>query len=172
MQYAIWEISDDMKVLIDALEVQAVDEYADKEDEIINYEFNEEKSKYKIIHGLVMKNPNKNLDEVIEEVNMRIDHVFGYIDYEDNKCVNYDFGLIDIKLDKPNEQKEIPFTALISSNYKMNNLDIRKKTAFLRYGDLPIPTTIINRNWLLSIESEQLTNSNEITIENWQSLIK
>lgn len=171
MQYAVWKLSEDMNVLVDALEAQAVDEYAHKEDAVYNYEFNEDKAKYSIIKGSVMKNPDKNLDEVIEEVYMRVDHLFGYIDYENNKCVNHDFGLIDIKLDEPTENLEIPFVALISTNYTLDNLDIRNKTAFLRYGDLPIPTTIINRAWLLSIENETFRNSNEITIENWKDYI-
>ena len=51
----------------------------------------------------------------------------------------------------------------------MDNLDIRNKTAFLRYGNLPIPTTIINRTWLLSIDDE--LNKNEITFENWMQFI-
>lgn len=172
MQYAVWRITEDMKILVDALEVQAIEDYADKEDEVINYDFDEDTAHYSIIRGLVMKNPNKDLDEVIDEVNMRIDHVYGYIDYEDNRCVNHDFALIDIKLDKPNSQERIPFIALISSNYVMDNLNVRNKTAFLRYGNLPIPSTIINRNWLLSIESEETTNSKELTKENWQTLIK
>ncbi|MCE5131880.1 hypothetical protein KJB62_10805 [Staphylococcus saprophyticus] len=169
MQYAVWKISEDMHVLVDALEAQAVDEYAHKENEIFNYEFTEDKAKYSIIKGNIMKNPDKDLDEVIDEVNMRIDHVFGYIDYENSKCVNHDFGLIDIKLEEPNEKNDIPFAALISSNYTMDNLDIRNKTAFLRYGNLPIPTTIINRTWLLSIDDE--LNKNEITFENWMQFI-
>lgn len=68
MQYAVWEISEDMNVLVDALEAQAIDEYAHKEDEVINYEFKEDTANYSIISGSVMKNPDKNLDEVIEEV--------------------------------------------------------------------------------------------------------
>lgn len=171
MQYAVWQINDDLNVLVDALEVQAIDEYANKEDEILNYDFDEDTSEYSIIHGLVMKNPDKTLDEVIDEVNMRIDHVYGYIDYENDKCVNHDFGLIDIELDKPNEEGNIFFTALISSNYTIKNLDIRNKTAFLRYGDLPIPTTIINRTWLLSIQNEKKEFSNELTAENWKLYI-
>lgn len=171
MQYAVWEISEDMNVLVDALEAQAIDEYAHKEDEVINYEFNEDTANYSIVSGLVMKNPDKDINEVIDEVNMRTDHVFGYIDYEDDKCVNHDFGLIDIKLNEPNEKKEIPFKALISSNYKMDNLDKRNKTAFLRYSNLPIPTTIVNRTWLLSIEQEQIKNTNELTTENWKVFI-
>lgn len=171
MQYAVWEISEDMNVLVDALEAQAIDEYAHKEDEVINYEFNEDTANYSIVSGLVMKNPDKDINEVIDEVNMRVDHVYGYIDYENDKCVNYDFGLIDIELEAPNAQEDIPFTALISSNYTINNLDIRNKTAFLRYGDLPIPTTIVNRTWLLSIQNEEKKHSNEITIENWKSYI-
>lgn len=171
MQYAVWEISEDMNVLVDALEAQAIDEYAHKEDEVINYEFNEDTANYSIVSGLVMKNPDKDINEVIDEVNMRVDHVYGYIDYENDKCVNYDFGLIDIELEAPNVQEDIPFTALISSNYTINNLDIRNKTAFLRYGDLPIPTTIVNRTWLLSIQNEEKKHSNEITIENWKSYI-
>lgn len=171
MQYAVWEISDDMNVLVDALEAQAIDEYAHKEDEVINYDFNEDTANYSIVQGLVMKNPDKNIDEVIDEVNMRVDHLFGYIDYENNKCVNHDFGLIDIKLDEPTENQEIPFVALISTNYTFDNLNIRNKTAFLRYGDLTIPTTIINRTWLLSIQNEEKKDSNELTVENWKSYI-
>ena len=53
----------------------------------------------------------------------------------------------------------------------MDNLDIRNKTAFLRYGNLPIPTTIINRTWLLSIQNEEKKDSNELTVENWKSYI-
>ncbi|WP_281512301.1 hypothetical protein [Mammaliicoccus vitulinus] len=172
MQYAVWEISKDMNVLIDALEVQVIDEYANKEDEVINYPHNEDVAKNHIIYGLVMKNPDKNIDEVINEVYKRVDHLFGYIDYKDNKCINHDIGLIDIQLENPNENQEIPFAALIQTNYFMDGLNERFKTLFLRYEDLPIPSTILNRDWLLSVQKEVTTYSNEITFKNWKNFIE
>ncbi|PFC27731.1 hypothetical protein [Bacillus thuringiensis] len=178
MQYAVMAINDDLNILIDAVEVSALDNYAQKEDEVKVCPLEDDVQQLKVIYGVFMPQPDSKKEMIIKQVKESIGYIISHIELEEKSCKIVDMQLVDIELyEKYGEGtynpkgQYIPFAALIRANCTIPQLKQRAITSFLRYGNMGALTNILNRFGIFSIRDEERRIRKEVTIEGWKEFI-
>ncbi|MNW32182.1 hypothetical protein D3C74_91190 [compost metagenome] len=166
MQYALIAISDDHKIIIDAMEIAALDNYKEGSG-MTDFEPAEENLSLKLVYGNVMPQPDSNYEEIIKLVKESVGHALGFI--HEGKC--HLIELQDIILYDQLTNNYIPFAALISTDLNIQSFR-QAITAFLRYGSMIPEDNILNRYGIISIKEEELNINKELTKENWKSFIR
>ncbi|UYX55865.1 hypothetical protein M3Y14_32055 (plasmid) [Bacillus thuringiensis] len=172
MQYAVMQIKEDLNILIDAMEVSALDEYGQKEDEIRVCPLDDNVQQLKVVYGVFIAQPNSEKDIVIKKVEESVNNIISHIELEQKSCCIVDMELVDIELYKYYlKGRNIPFAALIRTNCVIPKLKQRAITSFLRYGNMGALTNVLNRFGIFSIRDEERRIKKEVTLEEWKEYI-
>lgn len=152
---------DDKYILWDVDEASAVDKWLDTtEDTSIPVDFpivtfNEERTPYLLVYGVIIPNPLKECD-LIKEAESHKD--YGYFTLLDGKIYESVYRDIWILPDKVHSNKDIPCAMLLQTS-----LDLRQKRSYgfgytmtIRYknenGFMETFTNIMNRNFALCVK--------------------
>lgn len=165
MQYALLERNEDIDVLMDWNEIQALK----SEKPIIENKLDESSFKLRIFYGFYYQQIARKFTE---------DEVSSHINYSINKWLIHLSGLRGIYLGideimllkkKPNKTA---FAALVSApNEFQLNSEGQAKTAFVRYHDLSIKVNLLNRLGLFSFVREEKRNVEDLTELNWKDKV-
>lgn len=174
MQYALMEITDDRMIIIDALEFEMINKVYESKNiqnaiEQIDKEKVELKEDFplKIVSGVIFDNPHFSKDIVYHIKKNFINKVF--TTYLEDR-VFHDFLLVDIEMGESNERCEVPFYALIRADFNVKNTYERAITSFVSYGNLSTFESLLNRDFILSMERQYDTIKN-LSETNWKNNI-
>ncbi|MGG4263782.1 hypothetical protein [Peribacillus simplex] len=175
MQYALMQNAENRMMIIDALEYELLDSLLEGNDiqkasSIIDKEkfiYNEE-APLKVVSGVININPyfKENIkDHIIKNFQKRL-----FTTYLEDRHF-HDFGLVDIEIFDSTDNKEgYPFNALICSEFNLNPESGRSITAFVSYGNLSTLESMLNRDFILSIQEQKHCNEN-LSEDNWKMLL-
>ena len=175
MQYARMNLKEGLDIIIDALEVELMDDIHSSPDiEIAHKEYDKTKQKYsedfpfKLVSGTIKVNSNYLDMDIKAHINDRCRNVIYTAYHEDRKF--HDFGLVDIIIHEEIDQGMLSFSALICIDESIKPDEERAITGFVCYGDMSSYENILNRVFILSIEIIHRTQY-ELSEENWKDLL-
>lgn len=178
VQYAVMAISEDLNILIDAVEVSALDNYAQKEDEVKVCPLEDNVQQLKVVYGVFMPQPDSKKETIIKQVKESVGYIISHIELEEESCKIVDMELVDIELYEQYGKgtynprgRYIPFAALIRTNCTIPQLKQRAITSFLRYGNMGALTNVLNRFGIFSIRDEERRIRKKVTVEGWKEFI-
>lgn len=177
MQYAIMKMGENLNLLIDAVEVSALDDYAHRENEVKDIPLSDDVQELKVVYGVFMRQPDSEKEETVKQVKESIGYVISHIELDEDACCIIDMELVDIQLYEqygegtynPNG-RYIPFAALIRTGFVIPKLNQRAITAFLRYENMGPLTNVLNRFGIFSIRDEEQRIRKEVTV--WKEFIE
>ena len=167
MQYAVIELAESARRLIDIHEYQALQAHLDK---IKDVEEDEASMTIKIVYGAYKVQPGHNgnataaLEEMGRSKGFRLGHVKGDACRAIELC---DFVAYDPLVQ--GHALSIPFAALVRTHVEMPTSGKQAVTAFLRYLDQMTPAdNVLNRPGLFAMKTqERRIHGAPITRENW-----
>jgi len=178
MQYAIMKIQEDLNILIDALEVSALDNYSHRENEVSVVPLSDDVQDLKVVYGVFMPQPDSEKEEVVKQITESVGYIISNIELEEETCCIIDMELVDIELYEQYGEgtynpkgQYIPFAALIRTGREIPKLKQRAITAFLRYANMGPLTNTLNRFGIFSIRDEERRIKKEVTVEKWKEFI-
>ena len=178
MQYAIMKIREDLHILIDALEVSALDDYAHRENEVKSFVLSDDVQELKVVYGVFMPQPDSEIEEVVTQVKESIGYVISNIELTEDECSIVEMELVDIQLYEQYGEgiynargQDIPFAALIRTEREIPKLKQPAISAFLRYDNMGALTNVLNRFGIFSIRDEERKIKEEVTVEGWKEFI-
>ncbi|MCM3227541.1 hypothetical protein [Terribacillus saccharophilus] len=157
MQYALMKVNEHKSIIIDALEVELMDDiYAGSKEglhERINTFdsntklFNEDAPEKNVI-GEVLVNPDFP-DDIKEHIkNNFVEKLF--VTYRPDKAF-HEFGLISIDFEDNSKEDIIKFKAVIQTDFDVPKEDFCNAiTGFVAYGNLSKFESLLNRDFVLS----------------------
>ncbi|WMX58516.1 hypothetical protein [Peribacillus sp. R9-11] len=175
MQYALMNIAENRMVLIDAFEYELMENLRKSNDiqkaslKIDKDKFNyNEEAPLKVVSGVIKINPDFQ-DNIKEHIIKNYQKAL-FTTYLEDRFF-HDFGLVDIEiLDSTDKKEGVSFYALICSEFNLNPESGRAITAFVSYGNLSTFESMLNRDFILSINEQK--HFNEIlSEENWKVLL-
>ncbi|AWC30993.1 hypothetical protein R6231_14585 [Bacillus cytotoxicus] len=178
MQYAIMAINENLNVLIDAVEVSALNDYGQREDEVKVCPLEDDVQQLRVVYGVFMPQPNSEREKIIKQVKESVGYIISHIELEQDSCCIVDMELVDIELYEQYGEgtynprgQYIPFAALIRTDHAIPQLKKRAITSFLRYGNMGALTNVLNRFGIFSIRDEERRIKKEVTVEGWKEFI-
>lgn len=174
MQYALWQLSDDKRILVDANEMWLMNKYFESDDKVQPDVIIPEDDAFstKVVYGVFMHNPD--FEEDVENYLCELKG-YGLAAFVENKCTI--LGLEDIQTYKNtlNERDIVPFAALITTTLEIPTIKQFGITAFKRYGNIGSLDNILNREGLFSIKSEERRflrkKDFQLTQDNWKEVV-
>ncbi|MBT2604950.1 hypothetical protein J7E55_18305 [Bacillus sp. ISL-53] len=175
MQYALMQNAQNRMMLIDALEYELIDNLRESNDiQKASIKIDQEKFIYneeaplKVVSGVININPcfKGNIkDHIIKNFQKKL-----FTTYLEDRYF-HDFGLVDIEISDSTDDKEgLPFYALICSEFNLNPESGRAITAFVSYSNLSTLESMLNRDFILSIQEQKHINEN-LSEDSWKMLI-
>ena len=184
MQYALIEIQD-RKLLIDANEIQSLNEFNDSIAELETPDWSESSKgrrpfstifPYHICYGSYMPQPGIDEKKGVEDLTFARDHFLGFVQRE--KCHVIALSDINVMDALPvGRTFHIPFAALVqASDFVIGEIGEKRSsravTGFLRYKNMSPATNILNRPGIIALKGiERRTNNEAISPENWRKYI-
>ncbi|EGU31291.1 hypothetical protein VII00023_22949 [Vibrio ichthyoenteri ATCC 700023] len=183
MQYAAMKLSN-ANILLDANEIYALDQGLDKLIESMPDDEYESTLCRQVVYGVYIPQidfdfPKSEIKRHIEEcVNNWLIHINGLhainIGIEDIEPY-YDVTITGscAHCPKPHTTNKVAFAALLIApkDFKLGNGKTQAKTAYLRWFDMDILTTLLNRKGLFSLIAPEKRFKSEPTLENWRTYI-
>ncbi|MGM1023196.1 MAG: hypothetical protein ACQEXV_22420 [Bacillota bacterium] len=166
MQYALMQVNENTKVIIDANEIQALDNYKEGHG-LKDFHPDDESLTAKVVYGTFIPQPDENYEDITSEIERSKGFAFGYI--HNDQC--HLLMLSDIILYEPLKNNYIPFAALIHTDLELNCTKELAISAFLRYQNMIPEDNILNRTGILSIQEEE-KQVLKVTKDNWTIFIR
>lgn len=183
MQYALIKLENN-NVLIDANEIFALNEGLKCLIESPHDEQYEAELKKYVVYGVYMPQPDFNFPK--SEIKRHIEECVNNWLIHINQLEAIHIGIEDIEpfydvtitsncghCPKPHATKNIAFAALLVApeNFELGNGKTQAKTAYLRWDEMDILTTLLNRKGLFSLIAAEKRFKTPPTLSNWRNFI-
>lgn len=179
MQYALIAITDKHRCLVDAHELYVLSQNTVQDSD----DFSEQNLSYRLLYGVYKPQPEYDFPrgEIRRHINESLDKWLIHID---GTCV-INLGIEAIELSDsillrqcghcpaPHKSPDVAFAALVKapSRFVIRNKSRHAGTAFLRWHNRDVLTTLINRMGLFAFTSEEKRFTRPLTAENWRERI-
>lgn len=168
MQYAVWEVKENIKIIIDANEIKELNDLEEKGlHDFKEFEPKEEDLTMKLVYGALIPQYEYDKNGLKEKISLSIGKALGYI--KNGTCTLLE--LLDIKLLGPEINGRIPFAAIINTNLNIDNKKKQSLSTFLKYSNLSITNNIFNRFGIFAIKEQENRIKESLSKDTWKNFI-
>ena len=189
MQYALLcldntkEKQDLYQFLVDANELNALHSGVESLNDIQPSDNDDENMPLQLIYGVYKAQPFFDFPKseikrhILESINNWLVHIDGlntiYLGIKDIELIDVVMTKSCGHCEKPHASNDVAFAALthVPENLTLGNGKPQAKTAYLKWLDVDILTTLINRKGLFSFIARERRIKQKITDDNWKQFI-
>jgi hypothetical protein len=166
MQYALLQVAENYRCLVDANELKALNT---GEEHIIERPLDDSLFQLKIFYGCYFRQKDKNYtdSDVLSHIEEAKDKWLIHL----SDMTGIYLGIKDIIILEKDQQNRLAFASLVSvpAEFELNRGNA--KTAFLRWHNTSILTNLLNRDGLFSFISEEKRNIHDLNQQNWKNKV-